>query len=509
MFPSESNLESFFTFEEKGVPVPEELPFHILLLGNWCGDNKKINISDRIPLSVDRDNFEETIEKLQVFLALDLNDDGNILKIDFHEFDDFHPDNLFQRISLFQELRDLRKRLNNANSFDEAANQVRKLFNLDEVIHTDSGNDANTENHTEQSENLLDNILSGIRLKSSDYNRQTTENTELGRFVAKIVSPHLIKFDENEQAKLIEVVDNATSNLMRQILHHSKFQELEASWRGLYFLVKRLETDVNLKIFILDFSKEELSDDLRQVSNLADSNVYKLVISNTLETSGGIPFSVIGGNYSFEINVDDIATLMRIAKISQISHSPFVSFMKPQLFGIDNFQEVTNLTALKCSTETDEFKLWNLLRSVEESDYLCFSPMRILARLPYGKENDGIETFYFEEFTGNSEHSKLLWINPCFGISLILGQSFRLNGWDFINNLQPSIENLPQYLFKKNEVTSMKPCSEIFLTDSFCETLLEKGFTPLISYLNSDKVSLFRLQSISVPSRKLNGRWFD
>jgi type VI secretion system protein ImpC len=112
-------------------------------------------------------------------------------------------------------------------------------------------------------------------------------STDLGNLISDLVRPHLVSVDENEQAGMLRAVDGATSGLMRTILHHRKFQDLEAAWRGLYFLVRRTETSTDLKIYILDTSKDELADNLKSASNLEETVLYRLLIKDAYDAIRG------------------------------------------------------------------------------------------------------------------------------------------------------------------------------------------------------------------------------
>jgi type VI secretion system protein ImpC len=506
MFPSDTNLESEFTFERPANPIAEAPPFHILLLGDWSGEGAKKELSERRPISVDRDNFDEVIDRLNVSLNLDLNGDGNILSLDFTEFDDFHPDNLYRRVSLFNDLRDLRKRLSNSDSFNAAAREVRQWFDVSDENQSET-EDQNTsiEAAPINSDNLLDQILSEPRENSATSKK--TDNSELGQFLSKIVSPFLINIDETEQSKLVAAVDDATGNLMRAILHHPQFQALESAWRGLYFLVKRVETDVDLKIFILDVSQKELTDNLKLVNSLADSFLYRLLITETAETLGGDSFAIVCGNYSFGASVDDIAALMRIAKLSNSADAPFLSHIRPEIFGAKSFDN-TDLSAYRFSDQSIEAKLWSTLRALPESESIGLSPMRFLARLPFGEQTDSVETFSFEEFTSEPKHEHFLWSNPCFAFALLLAQSYRFYGWeDMDDRLLRDVEVLPLYVYSKNGETFTEPCAEVVLTEGLSETILGQGLIPLLSFRDSDNVRLGRWQSVSDPLKSLKGSW--
>ena len=49
---------------------------------------------------------------------------------------------------------------------------------------------------------------------------------------------------------------------MRRVLHHPDFQSAEATWRGVEFLVRRIETGAKMEIVLYDVSAEELAADL-------------------------------------------------------------------------------------------------------------------------------------------------------------------------------------------------------------------------------------------------------
>lgn len=513
MFPSDSDLETKFTFETESQSLPEDPPFHILLLGDWSGRGDKLltEILRSKPVSVDRDNFDQILSKYNVRIDLDLNNDGqNSVSLEFKELEDFHPDRLFQQVSLFSELRDLRRRLLVENTFNEAANEVRSWFDDYSSSNPTSINedsDSNNEISSVDSENLLDNILNQSSSATSEKSSQSTYSKEFNAFLNKIVKSHIIQTDENEQTRLLKIVDDATGDLMRSILHHPKFQALESAWRGVYLLVRKIDTDVDLKIFLLDLTKDELTSNLKSVKNLSDSELYNWVVKETIETPGGEPWAVVCGNYSFGVNIDDIATLIRLAKLSETSKSPFISHITPELFGISSLDASANLLNLKITEDSDENKLWTTLRLLPETKFLGLAMPRFLSRLPYGKETDPLESFSFEEFKEITEHNNYLWANPSFICALLLAHTFRKFGWDLSQGFQLTLSDLPTHIFQEDGETKTKPCAEILMTETIFNNIIEEGIMPLISFKNTDKVQLGRFQSISSQSKSLAGRW--
>src|SRR5215213_9188097 len=502
MFPNGNDFESEFTFENAAVPLPEEPHFNALLLGNWSGNLSRKDLNERRSIVIDRDNFDDVLKGLSVGIDLDLQGDkSNVLRLQFTELDDFHPDNLFRNVTVFSELRDVRRRLSNSDTFESAAREVRSWFN---TTNESLVNDAEVQSQIEDappidSNNLLDMILTQPTDSLASIKPQIIDNSQLGRFVANIVSPHLIKIDENEQSKLIAAVDETISELMRTILHHPDFQALESAWRGLYFLIRRLETGADLKVFILDISLDDLTENLKSLDDLTDSFLYRQLVKES--------FAVIGGNYSFGLTVDDVALLIRIGKLARAAKAPFVSYIKPEMFGISNFSALNDDSRFSILEDSKEYKLWSALRSTTEASYIGLSPMKILIRMPYGEASDSTETFSFEEFMEANDYEKHLWINPCFAIVLLLAQSYSFYGWEIGQNLVLDIENLPLYVYREDDETKTVPCAEVVLTENMLEKLLTQGLMSLVSFRNSNKVRLTRLQSVSLSEGDLRGSW--
>lgn len=514
MFPSDSNLEAEFTFETASQPVPEDPPFKMIFLGDWSGRGSQFSgegASPPRPVFIDRDNFEDVLRKLDVKINLDLYNDGeNLLTLHFKELEDFHPDRLFQQVPLFSDLRDLRSRLLNPETFERAAGEVRSWFGQDRSETSSESEPTAVESETTvvESENLLDQILGQTGGEgASTKTVQTTQSRELSKFIGKIVESHIIQTDENEQTKLLAIVDRATSDLMRTILHNEEFQTLESAWRAIFLLVRQIETDVDLKLYLFDISKGELADDLKKVNSLEDSTIYKWLVKETIETPGGEPYAVFCGNFSFGVNVDDIALLVRLAKIANSANAPFLSYILPQMLGINSLADNPDSRTWGMSDDSDETKLWSTLRTLPEANYLGLATPRFLARLPYGSETDPTEAFSFEEFTSQSEHDEYLWSNPSFACALLLAQSYRAGGWEMGNNLFQVLNNLPTHFFEDEGETKTKPCAEVLMTETACQRLLDEGIMPLISFRNTDRVQIGRFQSIAQPPKRLGGRW--
>ena len=506
MFPSGNDLDFKVTMESEATPISEDIPFHILLLGDWSGRENRAhpeqNESVSQLLEIDRDNFDEVLGKLNVRLDLDLDgDQQNIISLRFIELDDFHPDKIFEQISIFYDLRELRRRLSKSETFEKAANEVRSWF------ETDDENLSQNQKQTQESvktysssADLLDNILSQPDQIIPSSSALITEPTELSLLIGKVVKPFLVNIDEKEQSQLIAAVDEATSDLMRKILHHPHFKNLESAWRGLYFLIRAVETDSQLKFFLLDITKSELSLNLKSVDNSRDFSIYKMLENDR-------NWALVCGNYSFQINVDDIALLIRLAKISNIVNAPFISYLKPETIDNIGFTEISDFSDFVFSKDSPEAKLWNTIRTIPEAESISLLIQRLLIRPPYSEDTEPTEKFSFEEFSASPKHNDYLWTNPCFACALLLAHSYSLNRWAMGQSLYLNIEGLPTLVFDEAGMSKILPGSEFVVTESLFEDILQSGLMPIISYRNSDKIRLARFQSIAFPNKRLKGKW--
>src|SRR5579863_7499788 len=98
---ADSYAEVYLGTEE--APDPIELdprrPFRILLVGDFSGRSWRDNASPALtPHAIDRDNFDQVLDRLNIRLDLD----G--LSLAFRELDDFHPDRIYQHLDVFQHL---------------------------------------------------------------------------------------------------------------------------------------------------------------------------------------------------------------------------------------------------------------------------------------------------------------------------------------------------------------------------------------------------------------------
>jgi type VI secretion system protein ImpC len=291
------------------------------------------------------------------------------------------------------------------------------------------------------------------------------------------------------------------------ILHQPDFMALEAAWKGLHFLVSRLETGAMLKLYLLDISKAELAADLGAAENLRSTGLYRILVEQTIQTPGAEPWAVLIGNYRFEKCQEDIDFLGRMAKIARASGAPFIAAACDKMVCRTSLAETPDPDDWGQPENHEAAQAWQALRELPEAAYLGLVLPRFLLRLPYGADTEPVEAFDFEEIPSPLDHEACLWGNAALACALLLGQAFSLDGWRLRSDEMLDINNLPLYLHKDKAESKLLPCAETLLTQHAAETILDAGLMPLLSFINQDTVRLARFQAIALPPCRLAGRW--
>ena len=478
------------------VKPASEAPFRILLLGDFSGRANRGAPAppSRKPVMIDRDNFDQVMAHMGAELHLGRGQQGPRMALRFQELEDFHPDRIYEKIELFQTLRETRRKLGHPSTFAEAAATVKGWAGMPAPAPL-----AMPQQQPEQSAappdpaalaggNLLESVLDVTESRLSPPERRPDE---LQAFIERAVAPHLVPRQDPQLPELVAQVDAAAGKLMRAILHHKDFQALEAAWRSVFFLVRGLETDAHLNLYLLDISKAELAADLKSSAGPRNSGMYRLLVEEAADAPGAQPWAVMAGNFTFSRTERDIEMLGQMAELMRAAGAPFLAEADPA----------------GDADSSEAAQHWNSLRHSAAAFWLGLALPRFLLRLPYGRETEPAESFAFEEMPGTPDHQDYLWANPAFACAYLLGQAFSSDGWNLRPGVHEEIRGLPLHVYQAGGEKRLKPCAELLMTESDAEWILEQGLMPLVSLKNEDAVRLLRFQSIAEPLAPLSGRW--
>ncbi len=302
----------------------------------------------------------------------------------------------------------------------------------------------------------------------------------------------------------IAEIDNKLSQQISEILHHPKFQALESAWRSLKFLVDRTDFRSNIKIDVLNVSKEDLLEDFEDAPEPVQSGLYKQIYTMEYDQPGGEPYGAMISNYTFGRSPQDIELLQDVSKIAAATHCPFIGAVGAEFFGLKSIRDLPNVPDLAALFEQAEYTKWNAFRDSEDSRYVGLTVPRFLLRLPYGSDTVPVKEFDFEEHVTGEEHSKYLWGNASFAFATRLTESFAKNGW-CVNIRGPQsggqVEDLPLHLYQSGGDTETKVPTEILIPDRREFEFAQQGFIPLSYYKNKDYACFFSAQSVQRPKK--------
>lgn len=301
----------------------------------------------------------------------------------------------------------------------------------------------------------------------------------------------------------IAQIDHLISIQLNEILHHAAFQKLEATWRGVKFLIANSETSEMLKIKLFNVSKRELLRDLQRAPEFDQSALFKKVYEEEFGIFGGAPFAALVGDYEFSRHPEDVELLERVAQVASSAHAPFLTAASHEMFNLDSFTSLDAPRDLAKVFDTTEYAKWKGFRQSEDSRYVGLCVPRTLMRLPYGKMHRQIEAFNYEEHVDGTDHSKYLWGNAAYALGARITNSFARHGWcAAIRGVEGGglVEGLPVHTFYTDEGdVAMKCPTEVPITDRREKELADQGFIPLVHCKNTDYAAFFSVQSAQKP----------
>jgi type VI secretion system protein ImpC len=354
-----------------------------------------------------------------------------------------------------------------------------------------------------QERGLLDQIVEQGRF--SDAGARDRGKSLVKEFVAQVLEGSMTVGRDADQMITARIgqIDHLIALQLNEVLHHTQFQKLEGSWRGLKYLLDQSETGSGLKIRILNASKRDLLRDLQRAAEFDQSALFKKVYEEEFGIFGGEPFAALIGDYEFSKHPEDLELLEKISQVAAGAHAPFLSAASSELLNMPNFTALDQPRDIGKIFDSTEYAKWKSFRQSEDSKYVCLTCPHILMRLPYGKDTKPVEGFSFEEGVDGTDHSKYLWGNAAYALGARMTQAFAQYGWCVaIRGVEGGglVEGLPSHTFRTDEGDVALKCpTEIAITDRREKELADQGLVPLVHCKGTDKAAFFSIQSCNKP----------
>ncbi|MDX6272690.1 MAG: type secretion system protein ImpC [Acidobacteriota bacterium] len=339
-------------------------------------------------------------------------------------------------------------------------------------------------------------------------------------------------------AQRIATLDEEINNDLSNILHEPGVQELEATWRGLHYLVSHSETGEMLKLRVLDATKDEISKDLSKAVEFDQSVQFKKIYEEEYGTFGGSPFSMLIADYRFQGSQPDLEFLVNMSGVAAAAHAPFIAAADPGLFDLESFSDLALPRDLSKIFGTTLLAKWKSFRESEDSRYVALCLPRFLLRAPYGSDEykqtkkgkpvfdpktreiakesllgrapaedvdfqEQIVTTTNGHTPGVTSSDGYLWGNPAFLFAERITNAFSLYKWTAaIRGVEGGglVEGLPAINFKTTEGDVAFKCPvEVSITDRREKELSDLGFIALVHRKNTDQAAFFGGQTTQKP----------
>ena len=352
---------------------------------------------------------------------------------------------------------------------------------------------------------LLDSIVAQGR-----FGRETQDSSRgkdlISEFIDDALKGHMT-FSHGADAVIaarIAQIDALISKQLNEVLHAKEFKALEATWRGVDYLMRQTRTSSNLKIKLFNAPKKDLTRDLQRARSFEQSQLFTKVYEEEFGVLGGEPIAALVGDYEFSRSPEDLDLLEKVATVAAAAHAPFLSAADPSLMGMEDFTQLPGVSDMSKIFDTAEYAKWKSFRQSEDSRYVALTLPHMLMRLPYGKGNTELDAFNFEEGVDGKDHSKYLWGNAAYGLAARITNSFSNFGWcSTIRGVESGgvVDGLPTHTFHNTDIgdTVLKCPTEVQITDRREKELADQGFVPLVHRKGSDNAVFMSVQSVNKP----------
>jgi type VI secretion system protein ImpC len=475
---------------EQAAEVDEQQPLKIVVIGDFSGRGSQRNAKPRgsgaiRALLIDRDNFEQVLQHLNVRLdEMPIQPSGALGSVAIDSLDDFHPDSLLQRVATFRALRELRSRLAKRETFADAMEEARGLLQPPREVPAETRAESPAANSSAANEggSLLDQILDVAESNAPPPPRRLND---IERFAQAMMAPYSIPADDPRQEPWLEAADQAAAFAVKQLLQNNRFRELEARWRSLDWLTRRIDSDVAVKVAVIDLSEQELRADLDR-DNLAESALYELLVTRPQLQPDKKGWGVIVLDQRLGGEIADIELLGRLSQIAADSKAKLLVGLSDDAVGCTRGKDPFTASELAEASVG-----WQALQQLPDTQHTSAIWPGFILRQPYGKQTSEVESLEFEELSGVDPQQALLVGN---GAYLAAAQLVRGHEEDSSNDYT----GLPCVVLKDQAGQKlMVPASGWWLRDSALEHLSSLGITVAFSLPHAGALRLFPLRNLS------------
>jgi len=313
----------------------------------------------------------------------------------------------------------------------------------------------------------------------------------------------------------IAAIDRMLSAQIDAILHHPRFQRLEARWRAMFWLANQADRARwrGVKFRILNISWAEIARDVTRATEFDQCELFRKIYEEEFGRAGGEPYGLVVVDHEVTHGVtpgamaDDVTVLEQLRGIGAAAFAPMILGASPSLLGLDTFDELRRLPDIQAAFTDRAHTRWTALGNRRDTEFLAVTLPRVLIRTPWRDTDRRPIPFRYDEATPTA--AERCWANAGFAFAAVVARAFAEYGWPAdVRGSETDHEGgglvagLP-IEWVRTDPTGVWPRMpvEVTLTDSQERTLVEAGLLPVSVPVFGNELLFGVVRSLRRPER--------
>ena len=470
------------------VKRPEVLPLRMLFASNLTPEAAPPVWEDGVhTTAVDAAGFGPYMEaaaptlELSVPNRISASPERLSVTLQFTSLADFAPEGVAAQLAVTAPLLELRKGLAGVAAGDQALDEVRASLEdgalsgsvealLDALGKKSRAGDTGANGrHPGTKEDTLDRLLSMV----DDDAPEASPDALADALTEAVVGPSDTTPRPSADA-LTQVVHRLEALIRAQlapVFAEASFRALEAAWRSLRLLTKRLPFRKGVVLEVLAVAPDQLNEAIH----------HQVVMREHTRTDDAPPLSAVLVDHAFGCTVPEMERLQDLAASGASVQAPIIAAAAPAFFQVDHAQALHDLPPLRQVLDDPAFLPYKKLRADDAARALVLALPAFLLRTAYTTDD------------GALVEDAPLWGQAPVAVGLAMADSFVATGWP--THLRTRmlgdfpIHRTPQ---------GYTPLAAL-IPESKLAGFAKGGFTVLAGKSNHDGIALGRAQTVALP----------
>ncbi|WP_376099991.1 type VI secretion system contractile sheath domain-containing protein [Roseomonas sp. CCTCC AB2023176] len=393
-----------------------QLPFVVAVLADLSADGgsgRQGSLAPCSPIEVDHDSFGDVMRELapQLRLVGPALPDGGVAELRFAGIEDFAPHRVAEQLPSLRPALRLRRALSRLRSVlgeepglrDAVAEALHDVTRRSAVLRAADGLGG------AEGVSFLHDLVARARFGQDSAAQEDVLPAVRQLFVTSQAAG---QDPLAELERLIRTLDAGLTEAMTPIVHHPRFVALEATWRGLWFLVLHSTTGVARRVCVIDATRDQVTADLT-----AGSALFTRFCTLPFELDGEgrrpaeYPASVLVVDWSFGADPEEVRCLVALARLAADCHAVALTNAAASLVGLEVWEDLRADTEIRVVASGQAGDAWRELRALfPGSQYLGVLMPPVAAREAYGPAEPKAAGFAFEEEDGATPPMNPAWV---------------------------------------------------------------------------------------------------